>query len=206
MGTSRRSRAASSGSRRSTSTAPGNSGLDPLYWRPPGGESICDVAENRVRNFLETLHRECSDQTVLAVTHGEFIRATRIVLERIDDETFTRWETDPAQYTHNCAVFHYTRVVPDGEVGTAPGRLMPRISFLRRAHPVLGDDGVWRTRVGEWQRIQYSKLTIDELTRGQNGSTSGAARLTESGGIAMSTISPSVLRRRWRSATHSMPS
>lgn len=25
---------------------------DPLYWRPPAGESIADVAENRVHNLL----------------------------------------------------------------------------------------------------------------------------------------------------------
>ena len=81
--------------------------IDPLYWRPPGGESICDVAENRVRNFLDTLHRECSDQTVLAVTHGEFIRATRLVLERVDDETYTSWETNPEMRIRNCEIFHY---------------------------------------------------------------------------------------------------
>ena len=33
--------------------------LDPLYWVPPGGESIAHFAENRVRNVCDTLHREC---------------------------------------------------------------------------------------------------------------------------------------------------
>jgi broad specificity phosphatase PhoE len=47
---------------------------NPLYWRPPGGESIVDVAENRVRNFFDTLHRLDDDSSVVAVTHGEFIK------------------------------------------------------------------------------------------------------------------------------------
>ena len=31
---------------------------DPLYWRPPAGESIADVAENRVHNLLTSLNRK----------------------------------------------------------------------------------------------------------------------------------------------------
>lgn len=98
--------------------------IDPLYWRPPGGESISDVADNRVRNFLDTLHRECSGQIVVAVTHGEFIRAARTVLERVDDETYVAWETDPASRIRNCEIFHYSRVDPD------TGGTHPRIAYL----------------------------------------------------------------------------
>ena len=31
---------------------------DPLYWRPPAGESIADVAEDRVHNILTSLSRK----------------------------------------------------------------------------------------------------------------------------------------------------
>lgn len=84
--------------------------VDPLYWRPPGGESIVDVAENRVRNFLDTLHRKNSHNTVIAVTHGEFMRATRLVLERVDDETYLSWDEDPNERIENCEIFQYSRI------------------------------------------------------------------------------------------------
>ncbi|NLS09866.1 histidine phosphatase family protein [Nesterenkonia sp. MY13] len=149
--------------------------IDPLYWRPPGGESICDVAENRVRNFLDTLHRECSDQTVLAVTHGEFIRATRLVLERVDDETYTSWETNPEMRIRNCEIFHYTRVAPEllfsdrphaesWDGGLNPGDIAPRIAFLQRSYPHLEDDGItWTVSSLPWRQINYDKPTNDDL-------------------------------------------
>ncbi len=136
--------------------------IDPLYWRPPGGESICDVAENRVRNFLDTLHREMGDRTVVAVSHGEFIRATRITLERTDDATYVAWETDPVQRIHNCEVFHYTRIVPPGTWPGVTGPVLSRIGFLRRARPLEVDSG-WQMQVGEWMRLPYSTLSNEDL-------------------------------------------
>ena len=134
--------------------------IDPLYWHPPGGESLCDVAENRVRNFLDTLHRECSGQTVVAVTHGEFMMATRLVLERADDETFADWLDDPRQRLENCAVLHYTRIPPGAEPHR--GAPAPRLAYLRRARPVQAD-GAWRVEVTPWRRIDFALPTDDEL-------------------------------------------
>ena len=59
---------------------------DPLYWRPPGGESIAQVAEDRVKTVLATLHREADGQRVIAVNHGEMMRAFQLQLERWDDQ------------------------------------------------------------------------------------------------------------------------
>lgn len=146
--------------------------IDPLYWRPPGGESICDVAENRVRNFLDTLHRECSSHAVFTVTHGEFMRATRLVLERADDETYESWDDDPAQKIHNCEVIHYSRRVPErGFLGRfeqpgAPSRCWPireRITYVRRARPVEQADGSFVMQADPWSEISFTEPTNAEL-------------------------------------------
>lgn len=117
--------------------------IDPLYWVPPGGESIANVAEDRVRNVLSTLHRECSDRRVLAVTHGELMWSMRLVLERWDDEEFLRRDVDNTERITNCMALHYTRTDP------VTGDHADRLTHLRRAHPVCAD-GTWSVEVSPW--------------------------------------------------------
>lgn len=132
--------------------------IDPMYWRPPGGESISDVADTRVRSFLDTLHRECSGGVVVAVTHGELMRAIRLVLERIDDETYAGWESDPTTRIHNAELLQYSRVDVRESVGS--GEVARRVTWLRRVRPLV-DEG--RVVVGEWHRIDYARPTNEEL-------------------------------------------
>lgn len=132
--------------------------IDPLYWRPPGGESITDVADNRVRNFLDTLHRECSSGTVIAVTHGEFIRAARLVLERVDDETYSAWESDTSTRIHNAEVLQYSRL--DVRSPGWSGDVHPRLAYLRRVRPHAREG---RVEIGEWQPIVYPLVKNDDL-------------------------------------------
>jgi broad specificity phosphatase PhoE len=134
---------------------------DPLYWVPPGGESIAGVAEDRVRNVCSTLHRECSGQTVVAVTHGEAMWAFRLVLERISDERFVAMDADPAEKIHNCEVLDYSRVDP------VTGEVAPRLAWLRRAHPELDvDSGELRMVVGDWARFDTVTYSNEELLAG----------------------------------------
>ena len=58
---------------------------DPLYWRPPAGESIADVSENRVHNLLTSLNRRAEAESVVAVTLGDFILALMLTLEDLSD-------------------------------------------------------------------------------------------------------------------------
>ncbi len=131
--------------------------MDPLYWRPPGGESISEVADNRVRNVLDTLHRECSGGTVIIVSHGEFIQATRLVLERVDDDTYTAWQSDPAARINNAEIVQYSRVDvrDDGD-----GSTHDRLAFLRRVRPDVDTE---QMVVGPWQQIIYARPTNEEL-------------------------------------------
>lgn len=124
--------------------------MDPLYWAPPAGESIEDVAENRVRNILSTLHRENAGDNVIMVTHGEFMWATRLVLERWSDEEFMSRDDDKSQTIHNCTVLHYASVDA------------PRLNRVRRCWPVLVD-GQWTMHTGEWEPFEREYLTDGQL-------------------------------------------
>ncbi|MHB8443351.1 MAG: histidine phosphatase family protein [Patescibacteria group bacterium] len=85
--------------------------IDGLYWRPPGGESIADV-RLRVRDFFDTLHRECEGKRVIVVTHGEFMWATRAEVEYMTDIKWIEADNDPLQKIHNAHVLQYTRINP----------------------------------------------------------------------------------------------
>ncbi len=76
----------------------------PWFSRPPGGESLADVA-NRVHVFLQMLARDRSGQRVLVVTHGGTLRAFRFLIEGWTfDQAVERLRTDR---TPNCCVTTY---------------------------------------------------------------------------------------------------
>jgi broad specificity phosphatase PhoE len=55
-----------------------------FYYRPPGGESWCDVAL-RVRNFWRDLYLNHPDERILVVTHEVVVRIFRYVVERMTE-------------------------------------------------------------------------------------------------------------------------
>jgi broad specificity phosphatase PhoE len=99
----------------------------PWFGRPPGGESLADVAQ-RVYLFLNMLFRDRAGERILVVSHGGTMRAFRFLLER-----WTIAEL-PAQLeacrTPNCSVVPY-RFDP------AAGRLLPAVLDL----PTMLDSG-----------------------------------------------------------------
>jgi broad specificity phosphatase PhoE len=58
--------------------------LGKFYYRPPGGESWCDVAL-RVRNFWRDLCLHHADEKILIVTHEVVVRIFRYVVERMTE-------------------------------------------------------------------------------------------------------------------------
>lgn len=145
---------------------------DPLYWRPPGGEAIADVADLRVKNFFDTLHRERPESTVVAVSHGEYMRAVHLVLTRSNDETYSQWEEERSMSLKNCEIIHYTRVVPEelhSEEWPA-GAVRSHLAYFRRARPV--EDGAgWRQEVDPWEPITFHTYSnadlLEAVERGQ---------------------------------------
>lgn len=76
----------------------------PWFSRPPGGESLADVA-NRAYVFLNMLFRDRAGKRVLVVTHGGTMRCLRFLLERWTfDQTAALLET---YRTPNCCVTSY---------------------------------------------------------------------------------------------------
>ncbi len=55
-----------------------------FYYRPPGGESWCDVAL-RVRNFWRDVCLHHADEQILIVTHEVVVRVFRYVVERLTE-------------------------------------------------------------------------------------------------------------------------
>lgn len=119
----------------------------PLWWRPPGGETLAEVAL-RLHNVLSTLHRE-SESGALLVCHGEVIEAFRVLLERTSDEQFTAMSADT--HVANCAVVHYTRVDP------VSGDVAPYMRWVRVSQPWDPVD------VGQWREIVRRRYSNDEL-------------------------------------------
>jgi broad specificity phosphatase PhoE len=80
-----------------------------FYFRPPGGESWCDVIL-RLRNMLETITREYRGERVLIVGHQVIVNCFRYLLERMDEDAILA--IDRAADVPNCSVTSY-RFDPD---------------------------------------------------------------------------------------------
>lgn len=128
---------------------------DPLNWAPPGGESIAQVADNRVREFFDTLQRDQQEKdvnSVLGVTHGELLWATRLVLEYMHNDDYDDAENDPGRKINNCQVIHWTRINP------VTGELEPYLRWNRSVWPWKNPDDE-----GVWQESARRTLTNEQL-------------------------------------------
>lgn len=136
-----------------------NKKRNPLYWAPPGGESIAEVAENRVRNVLDTLHREHAFETVIIVCHGETIRAWQLALERWSDEDFLKIDGDKSYEIKNGHVLWYSKTDPNG----------PLNKVLEVAPKIQKKDNGWEPEsweaeiVRDWKVFSRKHYTNEEL-------------------------------------------
>ena len=75
-----------------------------FYFRPPGGESWCDVIL-RLRNVLDTITREYPGERVLIVGHQVIVNCFRYLLEHMTEEQILA--ADRASDVPNCSVTSY---------------------------------------------------------------------------------------------------
>jgi len=75
-----------------------------FYFRPPGGESWCDVIL-RLRSLLEMVTREYAGCRVLIVAHQVIVNCMRYLLEQMDEQQIL--EIDRQGDVPNCAVTSY---------------------------------------------------------------------------------------------------
>jgi len=78
--------------------------LGKFYYRPPSGESWCDVAL-RVRSALDTISREHPDESVMIVAHQVVILMFRYVLERLGEAEVLAIGREAELF--NCSVTSY---------------------------------------------------------------------------------------------------
>jgi len=78
-----------------------------FYFRPPGGESWCDVIL-RLRSLVEMITREYAQRRVLVVAHQVIVNCMRYLLEHLDEKQIL--EIDLQGDVPNCAITSYRAV------------------------------------------------------------------------------------------------
>jgi len=116
------------------------------------------VAEDRVHNLLTSLNRRAESESVVAVTHGDFMLALMLTLEDISDEEFLRRADSPDWQITNCTCLHYSRRDPH------TGRTSQRVRWERTARPVLDErTGRWEVKVEPWREFTKPTLSNGDL-------------------------------------------
>lgn len=81
-----------------------------FYFRPPGGESWCDVIL-RLRSMLEMCEREYAGCRVLVVAHQVIVNCLRYLVEDMDEARILH--IDRRGDVPNCSITAYERVVEE---------------------------------------------------------------------------------------------
>lgn len=127
-----------------------------LFYAPwPDGESIPEVCERLRSNIMDTLHREMADKQVVIVSHGDLIRAFRVILEHMPADVYHEVDGENQKYfkVGNGQIIHYTRVNPND-----PNEVLPHLGWVRSVNPYKP------TFAGhDWQPIVRKKYTNAEL-------------------------------------------
>jgi broad specificity phosphatase PhoE len=75
-----------------------------FYFRPPGGESWCDVIL-RLRSVLDTVTREYRRERVMIIAHQVIVNCMRYLIERLDERQVL--DIDRQGDVPNCGVTRY---------------------------------------------------------------------------------------------------
>ena len=95
-----------------------------FYFRPPGGESWCDVIL-RLRSVIDTITREYCRERVLIVAHQVTVSCFRYLFERLDERQIL--DFDRTGDIPNCSVTSYEFDPTRGK----HGKLVPKLqSFV----------------------------------------------------------------------------
>ncbi|NEX63772.1 histidine phosphatase family protein [Noviherbaspirillum galbum] len=101
-----------------------------FYFRPPGGESWCDVIL-RLRSVIDTICREYRKERVLIVGHQVIVNCFRYLLERMDEQHIL--DIDRQNDVPNCSVTSYEFDLARGRHGKLVPRLVNFVAPLRDA-------------------------------------------------------------------------
>ncbi|WP_426174149.1 histidine phosphatase family protein [Massilia sp. TWR1-2-2] len=101
-----------------------------FYFRPPGGESWCDVIL-RLRSVLDTITREYAGERVLIVGHQVTVNCFRYLLERLDEATILEYDRNGD--VPNCSVTSYSFDPSLGKRGKLQLKLVNFVAPLEAA-------------------------------------------------------------------------
>ena len=101
-----------------------------FYFRPPGGESWCDVIL-RLRSMVEMITREHSGQRVLIMGHQVIVNCMRYLLEHLDEAQILAMDREGD--VPNCGVTSYELDESLGPKGKLLPQLINFVSPLREA-------------------------------------------------------------------------
>ena len=101
-----------------------------FYFRPPGGESWCDVIL-RLRSVLDTISREYCGERVLIVGHQVTVNCFRYLFERLDEASILAF--DRAGDVPNCSVTSYAFDSEQGKNGKLVLKLTNFVAPLEAA-------------------------------------------------------------------------
>lgn len=111
-----------------------------FYFRPPGGESWCDVIL-RLRSLLDTVTRDYRGDRVLVVAHQVIVNCMRYLLERMDESQILA--ADRQSDVPNCSVTSYEFDPALGRNGKLALQLVNFVWPLREAGaPVTAEPDV----------------------------------------------------------------
>jgi broad specificity phosphatase PhoE len=101
-----------------------------FYFRPPGGESWCDVIL-RLRSVLDTVTREYHRERLLVVGHQVIVNCFRHLLERMDESGIL--DVGRQADVSNCSVTSYAFDPAAGRNGKLVPRLVSLVAPLEEA-------------------------------------------------------------------------
>ena len=104
--------------------------LGKFYFRPPGGESWCDIIL-RLRSVIDTITRDYRRERVLIVSHQVVVNCFRYLIERMTEEQILA--ADHADEIANCSVTSYEFDPTIGRHGKLAPRLFNFIAPLEEA-------------------------------------------------------------------------
>jgi broad specificity phosphatase PhoE len=110
--------------------AEARSALGKFYFRPPGGESWCDVIL-RLRSVIDTITRDHRRERVLIVSHQVVVNCFRYLLERMTEEQILN--LDRAKEIANCSVTSYEFNPQSGRHGKIQLQLYNFVAPLEEA-------------------------------------------------------------------------
>jgi broad specificity phosphatase PhoE len=107
-----------------------------FYFRPPGGESWCDVIL-RLRSVLDTITREYRKENVLIVGHQVIVNCFRYLFERLDEEAILT--IDRAEDVPNCGITAYEFDAAQGKNGKLVLRTVNFVAPLKESGTPITD-------------------------------------------------------------------